>query len=853
MTTVAVIVFLATTLAASLLYERLITEQARETSRAIAVQTFNTMFEVMRKGWTREDLARFLDSARTSFQGTAHRVTIYRGPLVESLFGAIDQPPPDADVTAALAGPAEIVREDGGALRYVYPLVARDECLGCHVNATVGQTLGVISVEHDLRPITNEVRQGYVVLFIGFAAALVAVAAISAAVFARRIRKPIDAVRERIEQVEVVKDLSRLDLESVDLGFDEINDLFQHMGALVERMRAIAVDKDILEFEIKILGKFIITSDIVRDWKRYIRDLLIDIDEILPAYSLFTIFKVDDDAHELDIFWTGSPTPETRSLFEEIIRARIAEHTHLDMSPKLHIEHVVADPTRQLDPIPRHAIELQTKSLLLDTPRIGGVVGIGMQSIMAEDSVRLIVIDSILTTMLNVVGSVKAISRYTKDLEYYATRDPLTDLFNQRVFWELLEYEIMRAGRHGYHFAVVVIDLDNFKTVNDLHGHEFGDRYLQALAVEMHQALRQGDLMARYGGDEFTLILPETGEEQAYLVAQRLLQHVERMSLVAPDGSTVKATTSIGVAVFPDHGNDARDLFMVADNMMYKAKHEGKNAICIASADDMVGLFREMGEKSQLVMNALAEGCIVPFFQPICDARNSRIVIHELLMRIEADGRIIPAGEFIEVAESLGIAHKMDYMLIERAFAAVKAQGYGGMLFINLSPKALIVGEFISRIQKLAQDAGIDPQRIVFEITERETVRNITLLEKFVMALKLEGFKFAIDDFGSGFSSFQYVKRFPIDYIKIEGEFIRNMLKDDKDRALVQSIIALARGLGVKTIAEYVEDLEILDAARREGIDFAQGYFIGKPHPQLLPVGSTAAHMQQEIASDAIA
>lgn len=844
-TTISIVVFLLTTLAASMLYERLIADQAKDTSRAIAVQTFNTMFQVMRKGWTREDLEHFLDAAETSFQGTAHEITIYRGPIVEAQFGTIEQPAFDTDVRAAFDSASDVVREDGGSIRYIYPLVARDECLTCHVNAAAGQALGAISVSHDLRPITAEVRRNYVILFIGFAAVLVILAAIAAALFARRIRRPIDEVRERLEKVEAIKDLRELDLKSVDLCFEEINDLFHHVGSLVERMRKIAVDKDILEFEIKILGKFIITSDVVRDWKRYILDLITDINEIIPAYSLFAIFKVENESYELDIFWTATPSPETRKLFEAIIRTRIEEHPHLSLTNDIHIEHLIADTFRELAPITRDAIEFQTKSLLLEAPRIGGVVGIGIQSSMATDPIRHILIDSILTTMLNVVGSVKAIYRYTKDLEYYATRDPLTDLFNQRVFRELLEYEIMRAGRHGNRFAVVMVDVDNFKTVNDLHGHEFGDHFLQSFAINLHKSARQEDIIARYGGDEFALILPETGAEQAVMVGQRIQQQIEQMTLVAPDGSRVKATTSAGIAIYPDHAADARDLFMIADNMMYKAKRDGKNAVCIPSLDDMVAMFREVGEKSQMVMNALDEGRVVPFFQPILDVRSSRVVIHELLMRIDVDGKFVTAGDFIEVAENLGIVHKMDFMLMEKAFAALKAQGYQGMLFINLSPKALIIGEFISRVQKLAQDAGIDPRSIVFEITERETVRNITLLEKFVMALKLEGFKFAIDDFGSGFSSFQYVKRFPVDYIKIEGEFIRNMTKDTKDRALVQSIVALARGLDIRTIAEYAEDEEILAAVVDEGIDFAQGYYVGRPGPKLWPVGTTLEDMKK--------
>jgi EAL domain-containing protein (putative c-di-GMP-specific phosphodiesterase class I) len=162
-------------------------------------------------------------------------------------------------------------------------------------------------------------------------------------------------------------------------------------------------------------------------------------------------------------------------------------------------------------------------------------------------------------------------------------------------------------------------------------------------------------------------------------------------------------------------------------------------------------------------------------------------------------------------------------------------------LFVNLSPKALIVGEFATHVSELAHQFGIAPQRIVFEITERETVRNLTLLEKFVRDVKMQGFSFAIDDFGSGYSSFQYIKRFPVDYIKIEGEFIRNMLHDEVYLAFIKSIVTLAKELHIKTVAEFVEDADILAAVTALGIDYAQGYHISRPSPTMHLAGPSGA------------
>ena len=433
--------------------------------------------------------------------------------------------------------------------------------------------------------------------------------------------------------------------------------------------------------------------------------------------------------------------------------------------------------------------------MILQKPHIGGVVGIGVQSEMTKDAIRSLVIDGVLTTLLNAVGSIKAIYKYTKDLEYYATRDPLTNLYNQRLFWELLGYEIGRAQRHGQKFSLLVIDLDNFKNINDSHGHILGDRYLTGIADVLRGALRDGDILARYGGDEFVVILPDADEEQVFAVATRILEGAGAFAITAQDGSKIKATVSIGFAVYPVHAMNAKDLFLFADNMMYKAKSEGKNTIIVPTEEDVVEVFRATGEMTVIVMNAIEEKTLIPYFQPIVDMKNGKVEGHEVLSRIKTDKGILKAEEFIEVAERLGVVSKLDYVVMENVFRKVRDERYKGSLFINLSPKSLILKEFIPRVLKLTKEYEIDHAHIVFEITERDTVKNMSLLEKFVHDLKFEGFKFAIDDFGSGFSSFHYIKRFPVDFLKIEGEFIRSMTGDRKDRAFVKTMSHAGRGI----------------------------------------------------------
>lgn len=198
-------------------------------------------------------------------------------------------------------------------------------------------------------------------------------------------------------------------------------------------------------------------------------------------------------------------------------------------------------------------------------------------------------------------------------------------------------------------------------------------------------------------------------------------------------------------------------------------------------------------------------------------------------MRIRYNNEILSAYQFIDIAENMGIAQRLDLILINKAFMQITDKSYEGLIFINLSPRSLIQSGFIEKVKDLASQNQIDSKTVVFELTERETVRNLDQLKEFIIELKKEGFRFAIDDFGSGFSSYHYLKNFPIDYLKIEGSFIANLLNDNIDLAFVKSAVTLAKSLGIKTVAEFVETQEVLDAVIELDIDYAQGYYLGKP------------------------
>ncbi|MFA6195176.1 MAG: bifunctional diguanylate cyclase/phosphodiesterase [Sulfurimonas sp.] len=820
-----VLIFIFTTY----LHTALAQKDAISHANAVSNQVFSSMYQVMKRGWSKEEINDFMHSLKDNFKESNYTINIYRGAVVKELFGEVSEKTKDKAIKDVFKSGQKTTLSETQIIRNLLPLNAKEECLSCHTNAKVGDTLGVIDVEQNLINIIQETFLEYIYFFLIVLPIFAMAAFIASRYTTAKITGALKLFNQKVQNINSVKDFKEFDATEIDLKFNELNEIIINVNELAKKLKTIAVDKDLLEFEVQLLDKFIITSEIVKDWRDYIGELLVDINKVMPTYTLMTIFRVGDDQFEVDIFWFGIPEQDVKINFEAYVRESVEKSDHFLGYTDYTIRHNTSDYNACININDYENFAHRTKSLFLDTPKIGGIVGLSVQSDIVTDPIKHIVIDSILTTMANLVGSVKAINKYTNDLEYYAAHDPLTGLFNQRVFNDFLGYEIKRASVHSYDFALMVIDCDNFKPINDKYGHAFGDLYLQEFARLLGETKRDEDILSRYGGDEFTIILPECNLVGALAVSNKIIKAVEDFRLLTADGNYVGVTVSIGISVYPEHGQTEKDLFLIADGMMYKVKEEGKNGVRVPSGDDILSVIKEQKAKSSLLVDAVANNRIVPYFQPIQTTKTGKNEIHELLMRIEINGKVIPAYEFIEVAESMSMINRMDLINIENAFIKIKEEDYQGILFINLSPKSLIVGNYADSITNLLKQYDISRDNIVFEITERETVKNFSILEKFVMNLKMAGYKFAIDDFGSGFSSFHYIKKFPIDYLKIDGEFIININKDAKDRAFVYSILTLAKELNVKTVAEYVEDEEIVTTLKEMGVDYLQGFHIGRP------------------------
>jgi len=424
----------------------------------------------------------------------------------------------------------------------------------------------------------------------------------------------------------------------------------------------------------------------------------------------------------------------------------------------------------------------------------------------------------------------KTVHEYNVKLEALSMRDPLTGLYNRRKFEDFLHYEIIRATRHLRGFSVIMVDLDNFKYINDTFGHPIGDLVLKELTAMLGEELRKGDVLARLGGDEFAIILPETDAQNGLLVANKLHQTLAEKSFELPVGK-IRCTASFSLVSFPEDGKTAEEIYTAMDVVLYKAKTHGKNQVMTAECVEdrsMMTIFK----RGDFLRCALRENRIEAFLQPIVDVQSHAVIAFEVLVRIRDGDVIVPAGEFIEVAEELGLAKELDREVFRTGlahYASVCAKHPQAKMFFNLFPRSFNDLVWVSGIPEMLRNAGVPCEKLVLEITEREALPNLTEVRAALEKLRESNISVALDDFGSGFSSFLYLKYLSVDYVKIEGSFVRNMVVDDRDRIIVEQINVMAHRFGLKTVAEFVEDEATAAMLAEIGVDYAQGYYFGRP------------------------
>lgn len=432
---------------------------------------------------------------------------------------------------------------------------------------------------------------------------------------------------------------------------------------------------------------------------------------------------------------------------------------------------------------------------------------------------------------------------FEQQLRHMADHDPLTGLFNRRRFEAELERVIDVARTHDEHAALLVLDLDGFKSVNDRFGHSVGDDLVTHIGGLLRRSVRKLDFIARLGGDEFAIILRDCKLKQATDVAEKVLDAIRTRGVVVTPQGTARVTTSIGIAQFqPGSNSSADELAVSADHAMYEAKAEGRNTYSVYSPDrSRPGVVEERDSWFSRLRRALEEDRFVLFAQPIVPIYSAGLPRYELLIRMLDDsGELIPPGAFLLNAERYDLIGEIDRWVLKKAITLLHQHATAGNDFsvsVNLSGKTMNDLELAGDLQEMLKDNPIPPGRLVVEVTETAAIVNIERARELSQQLREMGCLFALDDFGSGFSSFYYLKHLEFDYLKIDGEFIVNLVNTATDQLLVKAVVDIARGLGTQTVAEFVGDDQTVELLRELGVDYGQGYHLGRPAAvhELLP------------------
>jgi len=415
-----------------------------------------------------------------------------------------------------------------------------------------------------------------------------------------------------------------------------------------------------------------------------------------------------------------------------------------------------------------------------------------------------------------------------------AYHDPLTGLPNRLLFNDRLNQAIERARRNKQRFAVMILDLDRFKLINDSLGLASGDQVLRAVGERLVSVLRRSDTVARLGGDDFLLLLPGVdGAESAAKVAQKLLDAFARPLVI--DDQELHVAASIGITLYPHDGEDAETLIRNADTALYRAKEHGRGGYQFYTTDMNATAFERLVLETQL-RRALERAELVVHYQPQVRLEDGAIVGVEALVRwFHADLGLIAPNEFIPLAEETGLILELGNFVLRTACAQVRAwheAGFPGLrLAVNLSGRQFEQEDLVRSIARVLEDAGFDPADLELELTESSIMRNPEQAIAKLEALDRLGIRLAIDDFGTGYSSLLHLKRFPIKALKIDQSFIQDITTDPDDAAIAQAIIALAESLRLKVIAEGVETRGQLELLRRYRCDQMQGYLFSRPLP----------------------
>lgn len=806
-------------------YAELSEKQSKQLSESISKQVYASMYMVMKKGWGREELQEFVYEVKHSFKDSSFDVSIYRGNLVDTLFGYVPQHQMDERIKETFSKPKKQFLIEENSYRTIYPIVAQNACLQCHTNAKVGSVLGVIEVKHDYASDLVEAKNTIIMYFILSALLVMLLAIFVSSRVSKRIHGSIDNLDKKIDEIQSVNDLAKFEVQDSDMGFEEINNIMENINTLTHKFRDISVDKDLLEFEVKLLNRFVITPEVSQEWQTFVKELLTETNAVVNTYCMYTLFQSEHGQIEADIFWKAKVSLEIQEYFREVLEENIAAYDHFNQAQNLFIKHHIVNEEESLDDVSIEQIQTQVKSLLFDNTKVGGIVGVGVESSAMEDSVRFIILDSVLSTLLNLLGSLKSLYKFNNEIAFYATKDPLTQQLNEKVLHEILfhENQMVRITHEGY--ALLMLKVNNYQATQKYAGCVLANTLIQRIAQVINKSLRPEDIIARFNEDSFVAVLPRSNETHVQAHADALIKVLQEVRVTTDEQEHINAQVCMSAVVYDGDETTPAELLAMTQMLLEDVKENV--SVNIMHQTKKEELLEVIAHKQALVEETIEQGLINAYFQPILEVESSEVRMHEVVMPLLTSE--LSQEEFIALAQSMGVYQDLELLFLEKSLEEMQNSLYNGKVIMKLSAKNLVMASFLERLESLANEYQIKRSNLVFELDETECMKSFYLLEQFITKLKDAGFSICIGGFKNGFASFTYLKKMPLDFIRFDGNFVRMLHKSKDEKAYMKSMQTLLKELRVISIAEQVEDFEVYKEVSSLGIEYIQGLFVAAP------------------------
>ncbi len=584
------------------------------------------------------------------------------------------------------------------------------------------------------------------------------------------------------------------------------------------------IDREILEKQSDILKEIVLSKENIADWHDFAVHLLKKLNKIHPLDVFFVVSKNSEDI-SVEIFYMYNFTPEFKIKIKESVIEKVKEEYSVDDEISFEEIHVYKKKKEKNS----ENIKIFTHGFLRNTP-VGGTVGILFSYKNAINPKEEGILKSILSILSLVIGSSKALNTTISELEFYAGHDPLTNLYNRRTFEELLNYEIARAKRREYKFSLILLDLDDFKYINDTYGHQVGDIFLKKVADVIKQSVRQGDIAARIGGDEFAVILSETSLKEAKFVAERLRRNLQNAQITVQNDIKVSVHGSIGLVEFPTHGTSKEELLKAADVSMYKAKKLGKNLIYVPRKNEIILSLKKEEILQEFLKEAIKNKNIKLEFQPIY-SKDEKLFGYEVYSRIDFEGKILDASAYIDILNLINKSREHDFVVFEKVREILEKENIKEKIFINISEKTVLNRKYHRQIYELFNGF----RNIVFEINEKNLMKIVPIFQDFSYYFRNAGFECSVDNFGISCSPYNFLKFFQVDYVKFAPDFNLGIFRNSKvDIAYLDSLLNLCKNLNIKKIAKNIENEKLYNKLKKFDFDYFQGYLFKASNKQFV-------------------